>query len=174
MPRINTEIPGWMGEEELEWLYEQAAKYKSVVEVGSWMGRSTYALCSGCKGTVWAVDHFKGSPSELDECHAIAKTQDISEKFRENVGHFKNLKVLRLSSVIAATLFEDKEVEMVFLDGEHTYESVLSDLQAWIPNCSKLLCGHDINRKQVVAALEAMNLIWFTPPGTTLWYVNAD
>ena len=67
-----------MTEAELQWLTERAAEASSVVEIGSWKGRSTAALLSGCKGTVTAVDHFLGSPD--DERHKEAATTDIHEQ----------------------------------------------------------------------------------------------
>ena len=43
---------------ELEWLYKAAKRMKSIVEIGSWQGRSTYVLLSGCQGPVMAVDKW--------------------------------------------------------------------------------------------------------------------
>lgn len=165
----NTAIPGWMGPECLTWLYETASRYQSVVEIGCWMGRSTYALLSGCTGKVWAVDHFLGSPSELDDAHAPAKAQDIYAAFLGNVGHFPNLEVLRMTSAEASYYFEDRAVEMVFLDADHQYDAVVADLRAWEPKCSKMLCGHDIDRDEIVAALETTGIRWNRGPGT-LWH----
>jgi hypothetical protein len=167
----SNDIPGWMDELELEWLYAMAACHKSVVEVGSWLGRSTYALLSGCHGTVTSVDHFKGSPSELNTTHRQAKTEDIHAGFLSNVGHFPNLEVLKMDSLEAADLFKDKSIEMVFLDGDHTPEAALADLKAWLPKCSKLFCGHDRNFEGISGALKSMGLKWKEGPGS-LWYVE--
>ncbi len=52
-------IQGWMSLKELNWLYQQAKKCDSILEIGSWKGRSTHALLSGCKGIVTCVDTFK-------------------------------------------------------------------------------------------------------------------
>ena len=55
-------ITGFMSEPELTQLYKWACECESIVEIGSWRGRSTHALLSGCKGKVYAVDHFGGNP----------------------------------------------------------------------------------------------------------------
>ena len=64
------EIRGWMELEELLWLNQTAKNMDSIVELGCFCGRSTYALLSGCmehnaghpNGTVYAVDcHWCGT-----------------------------------------------------------------------------------------------------------------
>lgn len=138
----NNDIDGWMGYEELQWLYNTAGCMETIVEIGSWKGRSTHALLSGCEGTVWAVDHFKGSNGR-EFLLAEAKEKDIHKIFLGNVGHFKNLKVLKMNSLKASEQFEDGSVDMVFIDGDHAYEAVKADIKAWFPKARKLICGHD-------------------------------
>src|SRR5512139_3381685 len=136
------QIFGWMSIGELRWLYETAQQMESIVEVGVWKGRSTHALCSGCKGIVIAVDHWKGSRAEQTSNHKEANEKDVCQDFWANVGHFRNLSILRMESTKAAGLFHEKSVDMVFIDGGHEFEEVLNDLRFWIPICKKLLCGH--------------------------------
>jgi len=134
-------IQGWMGEPELEWLFEMAKGMRSIIEIGSWKGRSTLALLSGCPGPVYAVDHFKGDSDSFIQ-QGMVKREDVYETFMKNVGHFPNLRVLRMNSSDAARGFSPM-VDMVFIDGEHSYDSVKADLEAWLPKAKKLICGHD-------------------------------
>lgn len=160
-----------MSERELIWLHEQALQVNSVVEIGSWKGRSTYALLTGCRGPVYAVDHFMGSPSELTTNHAEALTGDIYADFMANVGHFFNLSMLRMPSITAAQQFRDLNatVEMVFIDGEHTEASVLLDIEMWAPLTSKILCGHDSFMPEVEMALGKSSVKWHRGPHS-IWY----
>jgi hypothetical protein len=137
-------IDGWMSPEDLEFLFESAKRMSSIVEIGSWKGRSTHALLSGCPGTVHAVDHFKGSlaPQASGLAREAARV-DIHAEFLRNVGHFPNLVVHRMKSLEAAPGFLDKSIDMVFIDGEHLYEDVKADILAWLPKTVKLICGHD-------------------------------
>jgi len=107
-------IEGWMSAAELAWLYETAKQMRSIVEVGSFKGRSTHALCSGCQGTVTAVDHF--APEHLGPIG-----DRILEEFTANMRAFPRLKVIRAWSVDAAQQFEDSSIDMVFIDAHHTY-----------------------------------------------------
>jgi precorrin-6B methylase 2 len=170
------QIHGFMREIELDWLYMTAKKMDSIVEIGSWMGRSAHALLSGCKGTVYCVDHFKGNPSQRNAEHEIATKQDISEEFLKNVGHFHNLWLMKMSSLEAASKFKDGEIDMVFIDGDHGYEAVMNDFEAWYPKCKKIICGHDFDQysvKQAVCdSVGKLRLPKFrTYPETCLWEV---
>jgi predicted O-methyltransferase YrrM len=146
------EISGWMTPDELQWLYERAKEHRSIVEVGSWRGRSTHALLSGCWGEVTAVDHFGGSPGDL---HSLMGASDTYAAFMRNCGGFSNLRVLQMDSVSAADIC-GTGFDMIFLDGSHSFYDVLADLRAWAPKLapSGLLCGHDADKRGVSAALQ--------------------
>ena len=162
------DIQGFMGDTELQWLYETAQKMDSIVEIGCWRGKSTHALLSGCRGPVYAVDHFHGSPDQVTTAHADAKTQDIYAQFLGHVGQFPNLVVHRMDSIEAARRFQPKSIDMVFIDGCHTLTAVLADLAAWRPICKKLLCGHDIGQDGVRPALQSAGVNYRNEVGS-IW-----
>jgi len=149
----NPSIEGWMLPEELLWLFEQACKFKTILEVGSWKGRSTHALLSS-GNLVISVDTFKGSSSELNQAHQEAKIHDIFPEFILNVGRFPNLSILRMNSVEASKLFYDLSIEMIFIDSDHEYIAFQEDLLVWYPKCKYLLCGHDLEEGGVRQVLE--------------------
>lgn len=164
---------------ELEWLYKTSQEMDSVVELGSWKGRSTYALLSGCKGLVYAIDHWKGSsdkdsPTGILQCTGEALVRDIHEEFMGNVGHFPNLRSYISKSAEAATLFpESFKADMVFIDAGHYYEEVLPDIEAWLPKTRRLICGHDYFYPDVARAVSE-KLGTYTvavAPNTSIWYV---
>jgi len=167
-------IPGWLLRVEAEWLYDAAAGMKSILEIGSWMGRSTYVLCSACKGIVVAVDHFLGSPEHQD---LIRAGQNPLVNFLANVGHFENLIALKIPSEIAAAIVcMPRSFDMVFIDGAHEYEDVIADLNLWGMRAQTLLCGHDGNYKSIERAL-AERFPDRRPekvPGTTLWFYRME
>jgi hypothetical protein len=125
-------IWGWMSPAELEWLGAQAAQLGSVAEVGSLHGRSAFALLTACEGPVWCVDPWD---DEHDLCEA---------SFMSNCGRFPNLRPVRGYSPQAAARVPD--VDMVFIDGWHSYEAVMADIEAWTPKAKKLICGHDYHQ----------------------------
>lgn len=164
-------IHGLISHEGVAWLWEQSTRMDSIVEVGCWKGGSTYALCSGCTGTVYAVDHWLGSPDPTDATHGPA--YDIHAEFMRNVGHFPNLKILRMDSVIAAEQFRPRTIDMVVIDAGHDTPSVTADLRAWLPICKTLLCGHDWGHATVKNALQALGREIHHHPGD-MWSIRCD
>jgi hypothetical protein len=138
IPYPGNNIDGWMGIEELTWLYQRAQEMSSIVEIGSWQGRSTHALLSGCRGPVVAVDKWD---SEL-----MAPYGDVvaaRKAFWANVKGFSNLIVMEMDSIQAATAYRGDSLDMAFIDADHRYDAIKADILAWMPKIRKLICGHD-------------------------------
>ncbi len=66
---------------------------------------------------------------------------------------------IRLPSVKAARCFEDRELEFVFIDGNHSYETVKADIEAWWPKIRNggLLIGHDYDPKRFPGVCRAVD-----------------
>jgi glycosyltransferase involved in cell wall biosynthesis len=136
-------VDGYMSFEELNFLYTTAKRMESVAELGSWKGRSTNALASGCGGTVTAIDTFMGSQDPLDWTMEQAKKEDIYATFLENTKQFSNIVVNKKDGTEASKDYADKSFDMVFIDAEHTYEALVNDIRHWKGKAKILLCGHD-------------------------------
>lgn len=162
-------IEGWMNPRELAWLSLHASQMGSVVEIGSWKGRSTYAIASGCKGPVYAVDTFAGSPSEPEHQKQVATAGgSVFGEFQRNTKGFQNLRTHEKTSIEAAKQVPD--ADMVFIDAEHTYEAVKVDLEAWRPKTKKLICGHDATSPEVMRAVQEVLGEVQIEPQTSIWY----
>lgn len=135
-------IVGWMSFEEQTFLYDRAKEMQTVVELGSWKGKSTHAICSSGCPSVTAIDTWAGSAFE-PEAHAEARSGSVLEMFKNNTKEFTNLKMIQMDINEAVSQFEDKSIDMVFIDAGHTYEEVKNDIEKWLPKARVLLCGHD-------------------------------
>lgn len=164
-------IRGWSTDTELAALTEFASLSDSVVEIGSWKGKSTKVLLENCKGTVYSVDTWNGSENEITGI--LAGCQDVFKEFLKNVGDYPNLVVYHGKSTDIAKEF-DKKVDMVFIDGDHSYESVKADIESWLPKCKKIMCGHDysLNYPGVIKAVNEKFDIKFK--ADTLWWVELN
>ena len=173
-------IPGWMTTRELNWLFNEAKKYQSIAEIGSWKGKSTHALCSGIdpKGSVWAIDHFEGSSEERESYHAEAVDSDsVFEEFLSNMDRFNNITVIRRDSLDAAKrMYQgDRSFDMVFIDADHTYEGVRNDLKAWDHLATKVISGHDYtNFPEVHRAVNDYFKGFNVHSYESIWFVRKD
>jgi MMP 1-O-methyltransferase len=106
----------------------------TVVELGSWKGRSTIALASGLSqghGIVYAVDPHLGDDGDK----ATEQGETFSE-FQSNVdraGVADRVRPLRTTSRMARIGFSDRSVHLLFVDASHRYKDVLQDIDDWTP-----------------------------------------
>jgi predicted O-methyltransferase YrrM len=133
-------IHGWMTQDELEWLAEQASQRSTIAEIGSYRGRSTRALAENTAGTIIAIDTWDGSSDFTPEQRA-----GLFEDFQRNMAGLDNVRPLRMTSLEASESLGDRQFDMIFIDAEHDYDNVKADIQAWLPRLKPggLLCGHD-------------------------------
>ena len=145
-----------MSEQELTWLAEHASRSHLIVEIGSWRGRSTRVLADHTLGLVFAVDHWLDSAVGFPDWWTARESQDkyrqpnwLWDEFHANLGDCLGSRVmpLRMSSVEAARLLSSQMLtfDMIFIDGDHSFESVQQDIQAWQPllRPGGVLAGHD-------------------------------
>jgi hypothetical protein len=163
-------IEGFMNMSELQFLYQESSKYDSIIEIGSFKGRSTHALLSGLSKKVYCVDSWNYNKE-------ITCDEDTFNEFKSNIsllaGNNGRLNINRLSSLEAAKLLPD--VDMVFIDADHSYESVKADILAWLPKTKKLISGHDYapnwpGVKQAVDEIfgdnvKLVDLVWYVEIG---------
>lgn len=145
-------IPGFMGLGQLEWLAWHAAQHERIVEVGSFMGRSTRALADNTPGLVFALDNWQG-PWEMDLPMEIRR--DLFDTFKTNLAdHIAAGKVIAIKGDHALAP-RGIQPDMVFIDGDHNMGSVVRDLTFWRQEITPggLLCGDDYDFPSVSEAL---------------------
>lgn len=114
-----------------------------IVEIGSFMGRSTAWLATGSmragREKVHAIDHFRGSPEHQQgqkwEVREIVETGSTLPKFRENIeraGVASHVTPMVSSSLDAVATW-NSPVRLLFIDGDHSYEASRADFEAWAP-----------------------------------------
>ena len=161
-------IEGMMTSAELQWLYETSKTVNSFLEIGSYKGKSTHAILSGGCKKVYAVDHFVGSSDPIETGNL-----DTYGAFMQNVGHFKNLNVIKKSSLDAVKKFKDKSLDIVFIDGGHRIQEITEDIIAWLPKAKKILCGHDYHDTKAVR-LAVDTLLGPVQSCDRIWYKVLD
>lgn len=163
-----TDIPGWMTPNDLRILY-QLSKYVSVngsiLEIGCFLGRSTSALYKGKHSSVSleVVDPFEdictwsdfneipnfttsnciGNEKLYNVAMYIAKTKNWLEAFRFCIrdSMYNNIDVYKGTS---QTHPLEKNYDLVFIDGAHSYEGVSYDIIKY-SSLNTLIVGDDFN-----------------------------
>jgi len=72
----------------------------------------------------------------------------IQSRFTKRLANWiadKRVHPLEMGSATAADLFEDSSLDFVYIDADHSYAAVKSDLEAWYPKLKPngILSGHD-------------------------------
>jgi hypothetical protein len=115
-------------------------------------------------------DVMNGPDSEHEE-----RFRQASEVAGE---HADRVTILRMDSAEAAAQFADRSLSFVYLDGDHSYDGVCRDIQAWAiklkPN--GILAGHDYYNKPPFEVRRAVAELCGGPCGITLeaspsWWV---
>jgi hypothetical protein len=161
---VGMHLWGWVQPSELEWLADHASRMRSVVEIGSFKGRSSFAIASACPGTVYCIDPWEDATPEYDGTDAWTYWQ-------ANVGsQFTNVVPIRGRSPGAGSAVPDP-VDMVWIDGSHDYENVVADIRYWNTRAQVLLCGHDYLTFPGVqqAVDELFGNTAYVPSGTWIW-----
>ena len=142
------EIDGWFGLDHCkvyDYLISKTKPGGSFLELGAWLGRSTaYLIDNAPNLNITVIDSWKGSDSELETNHKLAKTTDIFSLFKENMGNRKfNFFKGRAENLVEN--FENESFDTIFIDLDHSYESVKKDIELWLPKVKAggILAGDD-------------------------------
>lgn len=151
-------VEGWLHTDEERWLFDAAYSLRSpgnIVEIGSFKGRSTCFLASGCRRTekqVFAVDSFNGNDVDFGYRNFFAE-------FSQNVrrcGLSKYVQpIVGITSEVAGTW--NKPIHFLFIDGSHTYEDVLADFKGFFPYVvpGATVAFHDVKNQNSPGVLQA-------------------
>lgn len=132
------------------WIIQETSP-KIFVELGTHSGNSYFSFCqsvieSGISTKCYAVDTWQG-----DE-HAGQYNQNIfSEVNAYNEEHFVSFsRLLRMTFDDAVSYFSDGSIDLLHIDGLHTYEAVRHDFETWLPKLSPhaVVMFHDINVRE--------------------------
>ena len=120
------------------------------VEIGCWLGKSSAIMCVEIINSkknikfdcidIWDVGIW------LDKTAEGMSSDDLYNKFMKNMEPVKDtFTVIREDSTKAADLYADNSLDFVFLDADHSYESVKRDITAWLPKVKSggILAGDD-------------------------------
>jgi len=118
------------------------------VELGSHSGNSYLSFCQsvkqfGLETKCYSVDTWQG-----DEQAGFYGEEIFTSLDDYNTLHYSGFsRLLRMTFDEAVLLFEDKSIELLHIDGLHSYEAVSHDFLTWLPKLAPgaIVLFHDTN-----------------------------
>ena len=145
-PILTTQDSAWVEHIPLAYLLIDLLRPTSVVELGVHFGDSYCAFCQ-------AVNHLKlptrmfGIDTWRGDKHAGAYGDEVLSLLRRHhdarYAGFSTLMQMEFDS--ALTRFADHSVDLLHIDGLHTYQAVKHDFETWLPKMSNrgVILFHD-------------------------------
>ena len=145
---INKDLQGkaWVGHTPFAYWLVAALKPKTLVELGTHGGGSYFSFCQSVIDNkldtkTYAIDTWMG------EKQAGFYSESLFKKVMDfNIEHFDNFSTLmKMTFDEALNEFDDNSVDLLHIDGFHSYEAVSNDYRSWYPKLSKeaIVLFHD-------------------------------
>ena len=121
------------------------------LELGVYKADSFMTILENCPNvkTLYGVDSYKPYVDFFERREvsnfelAMIRTESLlKQQYSE---HKDKIVFLEKTSAEAAKEIEDNSLDFIFIDADHTYDSVIHDLTVWYPKvkCGGLISGHD-------------------------------
>lgn len=137
-------IEGWLSDNEAIGLFSFARKLKHncvVVEIGSWKGKSTFCLAKGLiNGKLYAIDPFNAEGEQgTKEIYEQTKGEiELIDQFKETMTRFRLInKIVVLQGYSSQFIVNFKEIDLLFIDGDHSIEGCKYDFSSYSPKIKK-------------------------------------
>jgi len=138
----------WEGHRDFVYDLINFVKPGMITELGSQYGCSLFTFCqsvkdNGLDAKIRAVDMWSGdigAPDTGEEVFALVNK--IKDKFFSNL----DIKLYQMRFDDALPDFQDGSIDILHIDGGHTFEDVDHDLKTWLPKLSEdgIILFHDV------------------------------
>ena len=129
-------IEGWLTSAEAMGLFQIAEilpKNSTVLEIGSWKGKSTWCISQGLKkGTIHCIDPFNAAGEEgSKEIYEKTKgNNSLLEQFQNNMkGISKKVKITTHKGYSSDFVDTILNIDFLFIDGDHSVEGCRFDYE---------------------------------------------
>ncbi len=191
----NNNIKGYMNEQELQILENLAANVPFgglIVEVGSFMGRSTYCLASSAPNArIYCIDDFfdhewvcndfiPQDKSDILKTPNFGQLYNVASEFMNNTKDFTNITMIK--GHCPNIDYPGDEIDLLFVDATHKNPNDWDILTYLLPYVKEggMVCGHDYGHSYPDVILNVARLenivnkpktLYFK---TTLWSLPID
>lgn len=137
----------WGGHIPFMFALADLSRPRRYVELGTHFGASFFAFCQAAQRGGFdcvpvAIDAWEGDQ------HAGHYDESVFDRFKFVLSDYASFaRYLRMYFTDAAKLFAPSSIDLLHIDGLHTYEAVKDDFETWLPKMSDegVVMFHDIN-----------------------------
>tara|TARA_Y100000034_G_C6705331_1_gene311296 strand:+ start:64 stop:690 length:627 start_codon:yes stop_codon:yes gene_type:complete len=170
--------------------------FKVGAEIGVWEGWYTFQILERTNMHIFAIDPWADTkgypdpPNKDKDFDPLAVGPDgfvwHETRYMSTYANLMNAPrdrwtIFRSFSYDTVYFFEDKQMDFVYIDGDHLYDAVIKDMRDWWPkvNIGGILAGHDYNDNnpgtiQAVNEFAIQNNLEFKVTGTSPEKGDAD
>lgn len=158
------EIPGWFDQRNRDLLVELICAHEvtSAIEIGCFLGLSTIWFGMHVHRIqcidLWREDAIYAGPNNLVETLARMGTpRDFYHVWERNVvaaGVWPKVTPIRGRSDEEHSRVVD--ADLVYIDGDHSYEGCKRDIELYMPKARKIICGDDFVGRPGFGVIQAV------------------
>ena len=160
-----------------DWLASKARHALRIVEVGVLAGTTTVRMAEVTRGTIWAVDHWRGVPGDPMQKLIYTDLPGSERLFRQRLKPWiENGKVmiLKMGSPAAAKHLMGTmgpTFDLIFLDADHRFRQTVREIRLWrrLLMPGGILAGHDLGWPGVKKAVAQEIPDHHKGPGSLWW-----
>lgn len=127
-------------------------KELTICEIGSWCGSSANEFAKRFK-YVYCIDPWISSK----EITTKYNMSEVEAEFDKVKALHNNIFKIKDFSHKVYEQFQDKHFDIVYVDGEHSYEGCKNDIKMFLPKCKRYIAGHDYWLKKFPGVVRAVN-----------------
>jgi hypothetical protein len=137
----------WVGHRRFAYDLVRFMKPVTIVELGTHWGVSFFSFLQAVKDEgmntmCYAVDTWEGDPhAGFYEDEVYQTVSEIAHQYYSTISS-----LIRCTFDEALNRFKDHSIDLLHIDGYHTYEAVSHDFEAWLPKLAErgVILFHDI------------------------------
>lgn len=149
-------IDGWFVHNRAQYLVPFFHKSKTILELGTWVGRSTRFFHDHSSATIVCVDHWLGSPVHQKD-HYANTTKSLWDFFVNRCWDMRKRIIPVRMTICDALPFLNSlglKPNFIFIDADHSYKGTMNNLKmchSFWPEAT--ITGHDYHLETVTLAL---------------------
>ena len=155
----------WSGHRRFVYDFVTNLKPACIVELGSYYGCSAFTFLQALKdqcinASFYAIDTWVGdSFTENDYKEDIF---DSYKKIQEQCFSEQDAHMLQMTFDQATSNFSDHSIDLLHIDGSHTYKDCRHDFETWLPKVKEdgVVFFHDISDDKLDGELLGSHLFW--------------